>query len=338
MCSPTIKDVARKAQVSVASVSLYLNNKPGLSDLTRERIRLAVEQLGYVPRRQKPGNSSNRGLIGLLVEKLPFPVLSDIFYAEVVQGFESRARQLGYQTVLTVMDPMENEGIPRVVTERQVEGLIAVGGGDLTDQLIAGIAGYRTPVVLVDNYLLDPPVDCVLPDNEMGACAAVKHLIARGHRRIAVIMGPTKYKPLTDRVQGYVRAMMEAGLGPHPELMQQSLSQGAPNKGYREVQAILRRSERPTAIFCISDRTAFGALAAIKEAGLRVPQDIALVGFDNVWESEHTNPPLTTVHVPKREMGLAAMERLIDLINHEQAYTLPVKMVLPTHLVVRASS
>jgi LacI family transcriptional regulator len=101
----TIKDVAREAQVSVAAVSLYLNNKPGLSEQTRERIRLVVERLGYVPRRQKAEINGSRGLIGLLVEKLPLPVFSDLFYAEVVQGIESRARQLGYHTVLAVMDP-----------------------------------------------------------------------------------------------------------------------------------------------------------------------------------------------------------------------------------------
>jgi LacI family transcriptional regulator len=334
----TIKDVAREAQVSVAAVSLYLNNKPGLSEQTRERIRLVVERLGYVPRRQKAEINGSRGLIGLLVEKLPLPVFSDLFYAEVVQGIESRARQLGYHTVLAVMDPTENSGIPRVVSERQVEGLIALGGGDLTDQLIVSLAEYQLPVVLVDNYLLEPVVDCVLPDNEMGAYAATQHLLAQGHRRIAIIMGPSKYKSLTDRLQGYVRAMMEAGLASCTDLMQPSLSQGTPNKGYREAQALLQRPERPTAIFCISDRTAFGALAAVKEARLQVPRDIALVGFDNVRDSEYTNPPLTTVQVPKQELGLVAMERLIDLINGQPMNTLPMKLVLPTRLVVRESS
>ena len=336
MIRPTITDVAREAQVSTTAVSLYLHNKPGLSQATRERIARAVDKLDYVPRGQRKGNASD--LIGLLVENLPLPLFSDIFYAEMVQGLESQARQLGYHTVLTVVDPQHNDGVPPLVAERQVAGLVAVGGGDITDEFIASIADTRVPLVLVDNYLLDGVADCVLPDNEMGAYSATRHLIERGHRRIAIIMGPAKYKPLIDRQQGYLRAMMEAGLGPDPELMQPSLSKGVPNKGYREMYALLARQQRPTAVFCVSDRTAFGALTAIKEVGLRVPEDVALVGFDDVRESEHTNPPLTTVHVPKREMGIVAAQRLADLINRPQAGVPPFKLVLPTYLVIRATS
>jgi LacI family transcriptional regulator len=336
MSRPTIADIAREAQVSTTAVSLYLHNKPGLGEGTRERIAQAVDKLGYMPRGQRRGNAS--ALIGLLVEELPLPLFSDIFYAEMVQGLESRARQLGYHTVLTVVDPPASNNIPTLVAERQVAGLVAVGGGDLTDEFIASIASLAVPLVLVDNYLLEGAADCVLPDNEMGAYNATRHLIERGHRRIAVIMGPAKYKPLIDRQQGYLRAMMEAGLGPDPELMQPSLSKGVPNKGYREMHALLARPQRPTAVFCVSDRTAFGALTAVKEVGLRVPEDIALVGFDDVRESEHTNPPLTTVRVPKREMGVVAAQRLTDLIKHPQADVPPLKLVLPTYLVIRATS
>jgi LacI family transcriptional regulator len=335
MSRSTIADIAREARVSTTAVSLYLNDKPGLGEATRERIAQVIDKLGYVPRGQRRGNAS--ALIGLLVEKLPLPLFSDT-YSELVQGLESQARQLGYHTVLTVVDPQDNSGVPSLITEHQVAGLVALGGGDITDELIAPIADLQMPLVLVDNYLLDRAANCVLPDNEMGAYTATRHLIERGHRRIAVIMGPAKYKTLTDRQQGYVRAMMEAGLGPGPELLQPSLSKGVPNKGYREMHALLARPQRPTAVFCVSDRTALGALTAIKEVGLRVPGDIALVGFDDVRESAHTNPPLTTVHMPKQEMGIVAAQRLADLIKHPQADVPPLKLVLPTYLVIRATS
>lgn len=335
MENPTIKDVAQEAGVSAASISLYLNNKPGLSDATRERIARSIEKLGYVPRTQKMNHLT---LIGLLVEKLPLSVFADIFYAEVVQGLESRARQLGYQTVLMISDSQENDGIPRAILEHQVEGLIALGGGDLTDELISRIAGNKIPVVLVDNYLLDGSVDCVLPDNVLGGYAATNYLIGKGHKRIAVIMGPAKYKPLTDRVMGYTRALLEAGLGPDVELMQPSLSSGVPNKGYREMRAILSSKELPTAVFCVSDRTAIGALMAIKEAGLNVPEDIALVGFDDTRDSEHTTPPLTTVRVPKLELGRVAIEQLDRRMNNRFSETPPLKLVLPTSVVERASA
>jgi DNA-binding LacI/PurR family transcriptional regulator len=153
-----------------------------------------------------------------------------------------------------------------------------------------------------------------------------------------MIMGPAKYKSLTDRVIDYTQAMLEAGLGPDLELMQLSLSSGVPNKGYREMQAILSRKKLPTAVFCVSDRTAFGALKAIKEAGLHIPEDIALVGFDDTRDSEHTTPPLTTVCMPKRGIGRVAIELLDQRMNNCNSETSPLKLLLPTSLVVRDST
>ena len=181
-------------------------------------------------------------------------------------------------------------------------------------------------------------MNCILPDNEMGGYMATQFLIAKGHQRTAIIMGPAKYKPLTDRAQGYVRAMLEADMGLVPELMQPSLSQGMPDKGYREMQALLGLKDHPTAVFCVSDRTAFGALRAIKEAGLSVPEDVAVVGFDNTRESEHASPSLTTVHVPKKEMGQIALDRLDYLVKNRQTQASPLKLLMPTRLVVRSSA
>ena len=141
---PTIKDVARAANVSISAVSLYLRNKPGLSDATRDRIGEAVKKSGYVPRNSK---SSASTLIGLLVEKLPLSLFSDIFYSEVVRGLEGQARHRGYQLVLMLLNSLEGGELPQAIVDRQIEGLIAMGGGDLTDQLISRVTELEMPVV-----------------------------------------------------------------------------------------------------------------------------------------------------------------------------------------------
>jgi DNA-binding LacI/PurR family transcriptional regulator len=343
MSQPTIRDVATEAGVSLSAVSLYLNNKPGLGNETRERIAGAVEKLGYIPRaRNRPGVGGGpvvaTSLIGLLLENLPFPAFSDILYLQVLQGFESEARRQGYHTVITTLDTNDTLEVPAAVLDGQFAGLVALGGGDVSDDFLRAVSETGVPLVLVDNYLLTGEVDCVVPDNEMGAYFATRHLIERGHRRIAAIAGPPKYKPLTDRLQGYLRAMHEAGLGPEPWMIQHSLSHGMANKGYREMQALLACPERPTAVFCVSDRTALSALTALNETGLRVPDDIALTGFDNVPESAYSTPALTTVQMPKRDMGIVAARRLAELIGQDEGEPLPRKILLPTHLVVRKST
>ena len=336
MARATIRDVAQEAEVSIAAVSYYLNDKPGLGTETRERIGRAIEKLGYVSRGRS--QTPRTRMIGLLMESLQFPAFSSSLYLQILQGFESVARGGDYHTVIVSIDTQNGPLIPKAVAESQYDGLVALGGGDLTDDYIEELERTGTPLVLVDNYSLKQPLYSVTADYEMGSYQAVKHLIERGHRRIAIICGSAKYKPLTDRLLGYLRAMMEAGLFPEPALLQPSISKGFPNKGYREMKALLELPERPTAVFCVSDRTAFNAMTAIAEAGLRIPEDIAIAGFDDVTEAQQTKPPLTTVHDPKWEMGATAAQLLLDLMYGKTNNFPPVRMILPTSLVVRAST
>jgi len=330
----TIAQVARAARVSSTAISLYLHNRPGLSDTTRERIARAIRKVGYVPRERR--NDSTSKLIALLVEELPDPIFSET-YSELVQELERHAHQGGYHVVLKPVGQQANGRIEHLVAGGQMAGLIALGGGDLTDEILATLATLSTPLVLVDNYLIESPTHAVVPDNELGAYLVTRHLIDRGHRDVGIIMGPSKYKPLVDRLQGYLRAMVEFGLL-KTDLMQPPLSHALPNKGYLEMQALLARPHQPTAVFCVSDRAAFGALTALREAGLRVPRDMALAGFDNVSASGHSDPPLTTAHMPKREMGALAASRVLELIEHPQDKLPPLKLVLPTSLIVRGTT
>ena len=163
-----------------------------------------------------------------------------------------------------------------------------------------------------------------------------RYLIELGHRRIAVIQGPRKYKSLTERYHGCLNALTDAGLGVDIELVQRPLSRGVPNKGYREMKALLSRGEPPTAVFAVSDRTALGAIPAIREAGLRVPQDISVVGFDNMPPDVYPAPALTTVTNERLSMGHIAMQRLHSIIKKPQ--TTPIQTVMPCELVIRESS
>lgn len=333
----TIRDVAAEAGVSIASVSLYLNDRPGLSDTTRERIEDAIQRMHYTPLRRKPEDRSNNvSLIGLLVEKLPVSTFSDMFYGEVIQGLERHARSLGYSIVLMVVDP--GKDLSEMITNHaNMEGLVLLGGGDITRDTIQQLSDQELPVILVDNQFPDTDLDCVVADNFGGSYQAIQYLIHQGHKRIAFIQGPTKYRSLVDRFRGYCCALIENGLELNFELVQESVSKGIPNKGYREMKALLERGTPFDAVFCVSDRSAFGAMQALQEEGIVIPRDIAIMGFDNVAQSAHTSPPLSTVEVPKSAMGILAMSRLHELINNSGP-GMPVKNVLATCVMKRASA
>jgi DNA-binding LacI/PurR family transcriptional regulator len=331
MSNPTIKDVAEEAGVSISAVSLYLNAKPGVSKATQERIATAIRQLGYVPRSDSRREQEDI-FIGLMVEKLPLSLRSDHFYADVAAGIQSEVENLGYHLVISILNQPQPI-LPRLITKGGVAGVIAVGGGDVTDDLLHQIEDNGTPLVTVDNYSASRHLNSILVDSVSGAYRATQHLIELGHRRIAIIRGPEKYKTLTERYQGYRLALSEAGLEP---LVQSPLSRGTPRKGYLEMQQLLSLKERPTAVFAVTDRTALGAMDAIREHGLRVPDDISIVGFDDINPEAYSPPALTTVSSARFDMGVVAAQRLTALIQNPD--TVPVRTVMYTSLVIRESS
>ena len=326
---PTVKDVADHAGVSLATVSLVLNGKSGVGPETRLRVREAIASLGYQRRGQRP-------VIGLLIERLSVPAYSDPLIGLIIHGAEVAAGRDGYHLLLASIEPGAGQ-LPAMITEQQIGGLLVVGGGDLTDAYIRTLAAAGLPLVLVDNYVADLAVPCVLGDNVTGAYLATRHLIEQGHQRIALLQGPRKYKTLTDRREGYLRAMDEADLAIDPSWLVKPIHP-SPRKGYQEAQSLvaLPSARRPTAIFAISDKTALGAMDALKEAGLTLPDDMALVGFDDVSESALVTPSLSTVRLPAHAMGETAVRRLVELM--EGAESAPSKTVLYTDLIIRQSS
>lgn len=326
---PTVKDVADEAGVSLATVSLVLNGKVGVGPETRQRVQIAIDRLGYQRRGQ-------RLVIGLLLERLSVPAYSDPLVGLMIHGAEIEASRHGYHVLLASVEPGISQ-LPAMVLEQQIGGMLAVGGGDLSDAYIRVLAEAGLPLVLLDNYVNGLMVPCVLGDNSTGAYLATRHLIDLGHERIALIEGPRKYKTLGDRRQGYLAAMDEAGLPIDPALMIKPAHPGA-RKGELEMRELLSlpAARQPTAVFAISDKTALGALDAARVGGLRVPDDMALIGFDDVAESAQVIPALTTVRLPAHAMGEVAVQRLVGLI--EGAGAAPNKTVLYTELIIRQSS
>jgi LacI family transcriptional regulator len=329
-----MREVAALAGVSISAVSLAINGKPGVSAAKRARVLQIVQDLGYV---RTNGQRAPVGtpVLGLLMETLSIPAAHDRFYAEIIAGIEEAAQRLGYRLLLHLyrpgVDPIDDM---RALMGRDIAGLIIANGGDVTDEVIAHIAHDRTPLVLVEHYV-SQPVHAVLADNFTAGLEVTRHLIELGHTRIGALPGPAKYKSLVDRLRGHTIALLEHGLAPDPSLRPPP-TPGHPRKGYVQMQEILAHPQRPTAVFAVSDKTAFGAMEAIKDAGLRIPEDISIVGIDDVHESAYSTPPLTTYHVPKRALGEVAVATLHALLasGEPQAGT---KIALAGHLVVRQS-
>jgi DNA-binding LacI/PurR family transcriptional regulator len=332
---PTISDVAKEANVSVASVSLFLNGKAGLSEATRDRIRHTIERLDYVPRGQNTYRPES-DLLGLIVERLPTTAFTDIFYGEIVQSMEAEAQALGYKLTLILVEEGYQSSAETMKRLEDMAGVIILGAGDITADTISAVVKEGCPHIFVDTHLRSQTVNAVLVDNVTGAYQATNHLIEKGYRRIACIRGPGKYPSLTERFQGYCFALIEAGIDIDHNLILPTMSHGTTMKGFLETRTLLERNAPFDAIFCVSDRTAFGALEALREAGISVPDSVAVVGFDDVADAQFSNPPLTTVKVPRSLMGQIALQQLHRFIT-EPDNAAPYKILVYPSLIIRDS-
>jgi DNA-binding LacI/PurR family transcriptional regulator len=332
--APTMRDVAALASVSLSTVSLVVNGKSGVSVEKRERILAAIQKLGYTFRDSKEKSAETK-VFGLLMESLTEASRSDGFYTRIVTGIEETAYKLGYQILFHVyrpqIDPLNSI---RELMGREIDGMIIANDGDITPSVIQKIAASGKPVVLVENYQ-QAPLNAVTADNFTAGYVVTQHLIDLGHHRIGSLGGPIKYSSLRDRMRGHQVALLENGLTLDPELQPQPVS-GNPRKGYVQMQHLLALPEPPTAVFAVSDRAAFGAMEAIKDAGLRIPHDISIVGIDNIRDSEYSSPPLTTFTVPKYELGQTAVYILHRLVARQAQPA--ARTVLLGQLKVRESS
>jgi len=322
----TIKDIAKMAKVAPSTVSRALNNKGRMSDATRERIRQLARELGYHPNINAKGLATNKtGNIGIVINKRHSPEGFYDFYGTIIVGVEEVIEKQGYHLIFSSTDG--GPSAPRCVKERRVDGVIFMGC-DISKELILSLNDI--PLVLVDNHL--DGVNSIAIDNEGGAYKAVEYLIKLGYRKIGFIAERLSDLSFKERFEGYKAALKEYGLEYHADLVAEGLI--PPEHGYVAMKKLLKRGT-PPAVFAANDSTAAGAIKAIKENGLRVPDDIAVIGFDDGPTALHTVPLLTTVRVFREKMARVAAKRLMELIeNPDQP---PIQLRLPTELVIRES-
>ncbi|HEY2396231.1 MAG TPA: LacI family DNA-binding transcriptional regulator [Rudaea sp.] len=325
----TIKDVAREARVSVASVSRALNGHSNVTDETRRRILRVAKELRYMP------HGAARSLITRRTQTIGalLPDLHGEFFSELIRGVDLAARTRGLHLLVSSSHGDANEAAAalRAMLGR-VDGMLVmsphVDASFLRDNLPAGL-----PIVLLNTPITGQRYAALNIDNFGGAYAMVRHLVGRGHRRIALIAGPENNFDAAERLRGYRSAMEKFA----PKALAQVLrGDFTEESGYRAGQQLLELRQRPQAVFAANDIMAAGCLNALKEAGVRVPQDIALAGFDDIPIAHFVTPPLTTVRVRIADLGARALDRLVAVIDDETAVHNSIQM-LDTELVVRQS-
>jgi DNA-binding LacI/PurR family transcriptional regulator len=331
---PSLHNVAQHAGVSPATVSRVLNNTAPVRDGVRSRVLAAINELGYAP---TIGRGARRGVENAIA--LLIPDILNPFFAEMMRGIQDEATLLGYLPILydSTEDIAREQQLLRMFANQPLRGIILGGSRLAATDLLAFCRQTTLPLVLLNRTAHHPRVACILTDMEEGAWRAARHLIDLHHTRIAFLSGPYKSEQSQARRRGVERALAEVGLTLRPEWCPAS----SPNMdgGFQTMSALLALpiDERPTAVIAYNDLMALGVLHAIRAHHLRVPEDISVIGTDDIAIAAHANPPLTTISQPKYRMGRMAVQVLQRMIQGrpppEEGYTL-----METALVVREST
>ena len=327
---PSIKDIARMARVSHPTVSRALQNSPLVNAETAAKIRKIAEAAGYRPSAVARGLVTRRTrTVGLVVT-----TVADPFAGEVACGIEQAANDHGYAVFLanSNADAEHERKVVQALAERRVDGIIVTSSRVGSDYLPM-LAQLNVPMVLVNDQYPGEFVHSVMIANEDGSRAATEHLIDLGHRRIAYVGDRSGYQTETERLEGYRQALSAAGIEFDAELAVHG--DGRPEGAAEAMEALLKLAEPPTAVCCYNDMTALGAMRAIRARGLRVPEDVSVTGFDDLFFAEYLEPPLTTVRQPMRRMGEMAMENLLKLMSGEDSVA---QVKVEAELIVRSST
>jgi LacI family transcriptional regulator len=328
----TIKDIAKEANVSVTTVSRVLNGKPDVSEETKNKIQRIIRIMGYQP------NGIARGLvlqktytIGLII-----PDISNPFFPEVARGIEDKAKETGYSVIFCNTDnhsEWERDSI-NLLKSKQVDGIIlslSMANSGILKQLEK--EGF--PVVQIDRLVSDSNYPAVIVDNVLSAFNAVNYLIKQGHTRIAHLTGALSTRTGQDRLEGYKKALLENGIGFNEKwILEGDYSKEA---GYLQAKCLLKQADRPTALFAANDLMAIGAYEAIYDQGLSIPDEISIVGHDDIDIASLVRPGLTTMRQPKYKIGQRAAQILINMVEKSEILT-GKKVILQTELVERNSS
>lgn len=327
-----IRDVAAAAGVSVATVSRVISPKSAdqsIRPATRQRVLEAIDKLGYRPNDLARALLQQRtSTVGLVV-----PDISNPYYPALVRGLEDTAWARGYRVVLCNTDRNVEKTTAYLDTlvKTRVDGIIIAGGSTTVPMLRDVLQPYRTKVVVVGRHELGYP--SVRVDNVAAVRDAVAYLIGLGHRGIGFLGGPLGSSTVQDRLAGYREALRDTGIECRDEFVREGDFQE--QSGYDAARSLIESPGRPTALMAANDRMAVGAMAAIADAGLRVPEDVSLIGFDDVSLASYIRPALSTVSVPTYEMGSAAMELLLQEFDDTAEGVRTDSRALSTSLVIR---
>lgn len=324
--NPTIKDVAQKANVSIATVSRVLHNLGGYSDKTKQKVDQAIKELKYQP------NAIARGLINKRTQTIGvlFPDVSSSFSSDLLHGISEYVHEHNYSVIVcnTDQDGKRTLKYLQLLREKQVDGII-FSSEVLKQEYYDMLESMNVPVVLVSSRTDYANVPYVKVDDYQAAYDAVYYLITKGHRSISMISG-TKGDPIagTPRVEGYRKALEAHGIAFDSRYL--VYGDFSYDSGCRAMEVILRRTPEATAVFAASDEMAIGALSVVTKHGMNVPEDISIMGYDDLRLARMVNPPLTTVRQPLYDIGMLASEKLIGMIETGE----PAESLICAHSIV----
>ena len=326
----TMEDIAEKAGVSINTVSRALNDKPDINGGTKEEILKIAEELNYQPNRFAKGlRSSQTSTLGVIVADILNP-----FFSALLKGIEKAARKEGYSIIVQDTDEKyanEQSAIQTVLAE-QVDGLL-ISPVQTNEQTIVDLQQSGLPFVLLGRYFKDLDTNFIVTDDVQGATAAIDHLVELGHEQIAIVNGPSHISSSQERLKGYRKAMAHHGLvTPENFIFHDTVTI---EQGYENGKRLLSQSNLPTAVFCYSDFVALGVINAAKDMGLRIPKELAVVGYDDIFFSTYLEVPLTTVRIPKYELGKKSFQILKGVLENKKHKT---KLKLPVELIKREST
>lgn len=330
-----IERIATELKVSNASVSRALNDRPGVSPELRERILQKARDLKYTPSITARGlvKKQSFGIGFFVLEKPGISMHTDPFYGEILHGVEQALASTDYHvTVATLTRDILAEPLEfRFVRERRIDAMI-LAGPDIPADAIMALLQSDVPLVLVDNQLSHSRVNCINTDDEGGAYLAARYLLDSGHRRIGALSGPEHWASNARRVAGYRKALAEHDLSlPIIHMDRTTIESG--EEAYR---LLTKKHSDLTAICAVNDAMALGALRAAQQTGKNIPADLSVVGFDDIPLASLNEPGLTTIRVPKRQMGAEAAQRVLALLSNPELS--PVEVRMSVELVQRSST
>lgn len=330
----TLEEIGKLAGVSRSTVSRVINDQPDVRQDVRHRVLKVIQATGYQPNQAARSLASHRsGILGLVIPRSVATVFADPYFPRLTQGIAQACNAQGFTLSLFLFHTEEDEQkmMPRIAQRGFLDGVIVQATTDI-DPTIPLLQKSSIPFLVVGRLSkMSDDLNYIDVDNESAAHNAVIHLIRLGYQRIAHITGPLDNRPAIDRKKGYEAAFMDRGLPLRRELIFES--DFTENGGYFATQRLLKH--KPDAIFVASDSMALGAIRAIQNAGLSIPEDIAIVGFDDLPPAQYANPKLTTVRQPILRFGINAVETLIDIVNNGSEP--PRRVLYGTELIVRES-